>query len=187
MKRPTVLIGMLAVLLAALTGWLSREPDTGAAPRLPPPSVADYYLNGVQATSMGPDGLPRRRLSAQRMAHFPRDDRVELSAPQLELYGAGTLQWRIQASRGTVRDQGRRLTLSDGVQMQRQDASALSLRTDHLNILPNQHLARTDAPIRLTREHPRARLDAVGMEVHTDQGALLLKSQVRGSYEPTQP
>ena len=41
----------------------------------------DYYMEGFLATAYDEHGAIKQRLGAQRMAHFPADNRSELKGP----------------------------------------------------------------------------------------------------------
>ena len=76
MRSPKYLGAAGSVLLAAGTWWLAQqvveEPEYD-----PQPNSPDFYLEDFTATTMGLDGNPDKRLSAERMVHYPADDSTE--------------------------------------------------------------------------------------------------------------
>ena len=60
--------------------------------------------------------------------------------------------------------------------------SKLVLTTEHLRVIPDDHIAYTDAAVSI--EDANTKLTAVGLELDDQAKTVKLKSRVRGTYVP---
>lgn len=80
----------LLLMLAALTWWLERTVELGAAGvQKRDLKGADFRVENFSAMQSGPDGLPRHTLTARKMLHYPDDDSTHLADPTFTRTVAG--------------------------------------------------------------------------------------------------
>lgn len=172
--------------LAVLSSWLlravksEREPAAEARSRTP-----DYTLENFTASAMDIHGKLRDRLQAQVMFHYPDDDSAELTKPHIELYRQDAPPWRIDAEKGWVYSKGETVLLQGDVFIERDAVSKdgpLHIVTRDVRVRPKAKYAETDQPVTILQG--AARVDAVGMRTHFQEGRLELLSAVRGKYDP---
>lgn len=181
------LFAVIALIgLAALSTWLlrtvesEREPTAEARPRSP-----DYTLENFTASAMDGHGKLHDRLRARIMIHYPDDDSAELTKPHIELYRQDAPPWRIDAEKGWVYSKGELVLLQGDVFIERDAVSKdgpLHVITRDVRIRPKDKYAETDQPVTILQG--TARVDAVGMRAHFQEGRLELLSAVRGKYDP---
>lgn len=177
----------LLAALAALTLWLdqtvqpSTTPRDGSARHDP-----DYIVEDLSAVRLGIDGAPRHRIEAKRMLHYPDDDTTHLEAPRFLSYPTGKQpEITIVSDTALLSREGGTVDFNGNVRTVRAPSdkqSELVLTTEHLRVIPDDHIAYTDAAVNI--EDANTKLTAVGLELDDQAKTLKLKSRVRGTYVP---
>ena len=192
MRHPAVLLLILALIVSA--SWLLHDKPTSteqsAAPEQQTGHLAghqvDYYLRGLQATTMGPDGKPARTLSAAQVKHFQDDETTELIEPQLLVFQGDLPPWKIQADSGWVSSDGSLVLLNDKVSIERAGGTAskpILIETANLRIQPREDYAETDEQVRVRSEQDW--LDATGMKAWLrEPSRIKFLADVKGFYAP---
>jgi len=177
---PLLLLGALA----ALTFWLDQAvqlPATNgdAAKRHDP----DYFVDGLSALKMSPQGQIMYTLAAEHMVHYPDDDTTRLTKPKWVSLGSGKAPVTITSEQALVSSNGENVYFEDNVHVVRAPSgtqSRLVLETNFLHVIPDQDIARTDRPVRITDANTV--VNAVGLELNSETRVLKLLSNVRGIY-----
>ena len=175
----------LMVALALLTFYLDRtvrEEQTHPALRRHDP---DYLVANFTTTTYNKDGTPETILSAAKMIHYPDDDSTDLIAPRMVQNKGGGGRMTVSAQRGALSRDGEEIFLYDNVLLVR-DAAAehpeARLSTSFLHVVQDRSLALTDREVLMEEDHRS--LAGRGMEYNYESGQLLLRSEVRGHFEP---
>lgn len=178
-----------AVLLALAIGstWLVNRLDTRTAPSRVPGAarVADFYMEDFTATTMSPLGRPARRLTAERMQHFPGSDLQTFTRPHLWLYGtSGREPWQVVSERGELASGGDQLMLLGEVDIWRNNPDGTvetRIETSDVRVLPDAEYAETDAPALITTQGGRT--TGVGLRAFMKEGRYELLSDVHTIVE----
>jgi lipopolysaccharide export system protein LptC len=187
MRLTTTRLFPLALMfaLALLTFYLDRavrEEQTHPALRRHDP---DYLVANFTTTTYNKDGAPETILSAEKMIHYPDDDSTDLIAPRMvQNKGAGA-RMTVSAQRGALSRDGEEIFLYDNVLLVREAAAELPearLSTSFLHVVQDRSLAVTDREVLMEEDHRS--LAGRGMEYNYESGQLLLRSEVRGHFEP---
>ncbi len=173
-----------ALLMAAIISWwlsMVSEPRRLLAPadeRHDP----DFYLKIFELTSMSEKGLPRHRLVADSMFHYPDDDTAVIHMPRLTFYQDGNNVWEIKADEGLAIDGGKRLKLIGPVFIQRKsgDDTQLKIFTSDVLVTADSEVAETKNPVKIYQDNGITY--AVGMKVDFKNRKLDLLADVRGEY-----
>jgi lipopolysaccharide export system protein LptC len=175
----------LMIALALLTFYLDRavrEEQTHPALRRHDP---DYLVANFTTTTYNKDGAPETILSAAKMIHYPDDDSTDLIAPRMvQSKGAGP-RMTVSAQRGALSRDGEEIFLYDNVLLVREAATErpeARLSTSFLHVVQDRSLAVTDREVLMEEDHRS--LAGRGMEYNYESGQLLLRSEVRGHFEP---
>ena len=175
---------VLLALLAALTFWLDRLVQPAPAPRDGSTRHdPDYIVENFTATRMGPAGAPRYQLQAKRMLHYPDDDTTHLENPHFLSFADKQPEITIVADTALLSNEGRTVDFNGNVRTVRAPAenrSELVLTTEHLRVIPDDNIARTDGPVTIVDANTK--LTAVGLELDDKAKTVKLMSKVRGSY-----
>ncbi len=176
----------LAGLLGA-TYWLNMQTLPEAEkPHTTTQHSFDALMESFSATKMDAQGLPHFIVSAKQLHHYADDDSTTLDEPVLTTLSDEGVAIRTTAKQGKITSKGDEVFLNDNVEMLR-DASAqqdkLSLKTEYLHILPNQHLITTDRAVTVTNAN--ATVHAIGLEMDYKMRILKLLSRVKSEYVPT--
>jgi lipopolysaccharide export system protein LptC len=188
------LAGWLPILilggLAALTYWLDaqvRDPGPGrdGSGRHDP----DMFAEGVRAVELDADGRPTQRLSAARARHYPDDGTVEFEGPKLSVTRPDQPSFTIEAQRARISGDRENAYFEGSVRALREprpgsgDDARLTLATEYLHVIPKQDRAQTDKPV--TIEEGRGIIRATGLVLDNASKTLKLKSEVRGTMQPS--
>ena len=187
MRLTTTRLFPLALMfaLALLTFYLDRavrEEQTHPALRRHDP---DYLVANFTTTTYNKDGAPETILSAAKMIHYPDDDSTDLIAPRMVQNKGGGGRMTVSAQRGALSRDGEEIFLYDNVLLVREAAAELPearLSTSFLHVVQDRSLAVTDREVLMEEDHRS--LAGRGMEYNYESGQLLLRSEVRGHFEP---
>ncbi len=145
----------------------------------------DYFVEGVVFTRVNAQGLPAFRLSAQRMLHYPDDQRTEYTRPELTSLDPARPVMTLVAERGSSSADGVETRLSGNVVLTREARAgtpAMTVLTDQVVIHSDTEIASTDRPVRIIRGS--SILTGVGMQFDNPSRSLTVDSQVRGTWQP---
>lgn len=185
--RPTIVLPLiLMAMLAVLTFWIDHsvqapEAKMDGSSRHDP----DYILNNFTTTRTDENGDLRYRLTATEMRHYPDDDTTELEKPRFERYQIDKPFTSIEGNRGFVSADAETVEFRDDVKVVRQAFNGkgeMVVRTDKLEVLPNEEIARTDSPVVITQE-PKTVIHATGMIYDKKNQTVQLLNRVKAHYE----
>ncbi|MEA1050197.1 LPS export ABC transporter periplasmic protein LptC [Lamprobacter modestohalophilus] len=144
-QRELSLAALLIATGLAAWWWLSaRDTDKALAPsaeRRP-----DYVVEGLRAMTLGVTGEPERRLSAQRLRHYPDDGSSELDDPVLVVYSDDGPPLHARSALAWINARGDEILLEREVRLQRgatAQSAPVELRTSELLVLPEVDYAET--------------------------------------------
>ena len=194
MRHPAVLLLILGLIAGA--SWLLLDtsplhPDTPAGDKVSADLAGhqvDYYLRGLQTTTMGQDGKPTRTLRAEQVKHFLDTNTTELLQPRLTIHQGDQPAWEVQAGSGWVSADGKLILLDDEVRIDREQGTAnqpVHITTAKLRVQPEEGYAETDEQVRVRSNHDW--LDATGMQVWLRQPSRIkFLADVKAFYAPPQ-
>lgn len=175
---------LILLAFAGLTVWLERAtrsddaPSTGKQRHDPDVIVNNFTLRRFDET-----GVVQHTLTATEMRHYPDDDTTELDTPHL-LYSGKLAPTHISAERATLTKDGKEAILRDNVRVLRAASPGrdeMTLATSVLHVYPDDELARTDQPVRLTQGPSVA--TGVGMVADRIKQEYVLESRVKATIE----
>ena len=153
---------------------------------------ADYFLIDALIKEYDTSGALDYHLQSQSITHYPHNDTTLLQAPFLTSYSENGQMTTSRSDNGKLLPGGKDIELWDHVvitQTSPKKSTSSSSRhqdlrmdTDFITIYPDQQIAETARPVRIT--DTIGETQAIGMTVYYKQGKLQLKSRVRGVYEP---
>jgi lipopolysaccharide export system protein LptC len=179
-------LGLFAVLLLIVvgSGWFLDKQGGSRQPASVSSSGPDSFVEDVDLTVMDELGYPKYRVKAKHMSHFPNEDILRLSQPDINITRTGGAVWQIVAERGETTTAGDQLWLLGAVDIRRPASvqnSAIHVVTSDLLIKPEDELAETDKAAAISGD--RYRINAIGMKVYFRTGSLELLSRVRGTID----
>jgi len=171
--------------LALVSFWLERavrdEEPRSAARRHDP----DYLVTNFTTTRYNPEGVAESLLSAARMVHYPDDDSTELTSPRVVQTRSSEPRMTVSAERGAISRDGDDIFLYDNVVLVREadkERPEARMTTSFLHVARDRSLVRTDREVVIVED--RRMLAGRGMEYNNQSQQLLLRSEVRGRFEP---
>ncbi|MBX2886559.1 MAG: LPS export ABC transporter periplasmic protein LptC [Granulosicoccus sp.] len=147
---------------------------------------SDYYLSDFVTRKFSATGQVEYIVSGAALAHYPDDDRSEITKPRLELHRSGTT-WYMQSSKGRFDTEPDLFQLQGNVTVKRSSevSEPLTIKTQSLTIATESNQVNTDDSIEIVA--PTWRLQAKGLRTAIDEGTLQLLSDVEGRYELPDP
>lgn len=184
MKGPAapVLPLLVLTLLAAGSIWLEQiTRNEGLQQNAGVRHAPDFIIENFNTRSFTLKGELQHTLSAARMVHFPDDDSTEVTAPSL-VYFDPLPPTRLAARQAWISRDGKMLRFSGDVRMLR-DAydghPSAQIRTDEMQVFPDDEIARTNHPVTLTQGH--STLQGQGLEIDHAKQKTILYGRVTGS------
>lgn len=149
-------LGLLLLLTSVVIAgwWLQRPRDGEEAGSQPGERRPDYVVEGVRGLVLDTDGLPHRRLDAERLRHYPDDGSSELDEPVLIVYPDEGPPWRARSRSARINADGDEVLLERDVRLRRAATArmaAIELRTSELRVLPEIDYAETDHFVEIER------------------------------------
>jgi lipopolysaccharide export system protein LptC len=186
--RITAIIAILLLaLLAGTTYWYSQTSRLGDLASPVSREGPDIVVDGAALTQFDTQGRATNRLIGERITHYPSDDRVEVVHPRMVSLRADQPQVDAKANHARVENSGARVILTGDVTLIRaaehEDEAPMRLTTERLIALPDTEQFSTDAPVLI--ERGGSRINAVGMDYDNIKRTVKLRSQVRGTLEPS--
>ncbi len=178
-------IVLLLTVACGLSSWsiyVSKKvkPKVITADTLP-----DSFMENVIATIINKDGKPSLVIKSPKMVHYPKDDTVKITSPEITLYRDSPEPWYINANHATATHGAKEIFFwSNVVINHNKDKSApiTTFLTDTLTVIPKRHIAKTKDDI--TLKQPDTTVHAKGMKANWNNGEIKLLSTTRGVYAP---
>jgi len=173
---------LLLAALATLTFWLDQAVQQGGQPAENERSAPDFIVDNIVARRLDANGNVKHTLHAARMTHFPIDDSTHLVSPRF-VSNASRAPVSITSRTARVSSGGDNVYFEDDVRVVRAayaDRSDLVLETTFLHVIPDENIARTDRPVKITDAHTVA--TAIGLELNSEARTVKFHSQFRGTY-----
>lgn len=147
---------------------------------------SDYYLEKFKTRKFDSQGNIEYEVTGQTLAHYPTDDRSEITKPSVVLHREA-VQWKVDSALGLLNKDPAIFTLQGDVVVKRESPAGepLTIRTEELSILTDDNEVRTDKPIEIIAETWQLR--SIGLQSSIDEGKLNLLSSVTGRYEVAKP
>lgn len=172
-------------LAALLTWWLQQLYEQRAIEIQVAENSPDFFSSGYYKKEMGPDGLPKSELTAEKMLHYKADGSTHLERPVMVLHNPNAAPWVIKSDSGVMAADGDNLQLNGKALINReasQGSSALTINTSDLRVKLSTHYAETTAWADIVS--PPNQTSGTGMEVtFVSPIHLKLLSKVKGRYE----
>ena len=181
---------VLLMLFAAAALWYWREDSPLLAPTTEPEDTnsPDAFVVAGRYRTFDADGQLTSVLTSSRAVHYPRDNSGHLDTPRVDLIQQDGRPWQINAQKGVLALDSDLVQLRNDVRIQTvatDDQPALTLTTETLTLDNRTGFITTDQPVNI--ESPQGQTTAVGLDAYVDEKRMVLKSQVRSTYDPAAP
>ncbi len=176
---------VLALVLVAGVSILAGRRGTGEAPdegRREPPQPG-YYMVDAVITEMSPEGAPRYRVAAERIAQDPASQAIQLENMKLVYRVDPDREWTLTARNGHVPPASRVLDLSGDVQIQGLPgigAVPAQVRTERLHLDTVNNIATTKSRVDIV--WGKRRISTMGLKADLKAEKLQLESSVHGRF-----
>jgi lipopolysaccharide export system protein LptC len=146
---------------------------------------ADYYLEDFVTRRFNSGGELEYKVIGNTLAHYPIDDRSEITEPQVSLFRP-RVEWHMESALGELTTNPEVFTLRGNVVVKRSDNGGgdVWIETTDLQVHTDANEVSTDQPIEIVAETWQLR--ATGLRSAIDDGRLILQSNVIGHFAPPQ-
>ena len=172
-------------LVLAIVVWWSITKDLGDKAEQSLKKSEDYaeiFMNEFEMTAMNENGSPDYILNGDHLSREAGSDDTNIEQPVFQLLRQDE-RWHIVADTAIVNDKNKTIQLNDNVVMrQKHKKPAIVIRTRNMLIHTDTQVARTEAPVELSRGE--SRIQSNGMIFDNKSSELELLSDVNGYYLP---
>ncbi|HEY0332475.1 MAG TPA: LPS export ABC transporter periplasmic protein LptC [Stenotrophomonas sp.] len=181
------IVGLALLVAAIVSGWSAWNHRKAPVTETQDESRADYQLFDFELIALDKEtGTESVTLRAPEAHRNRADQTLDITTPVFLLPDQDNLSWTLRAKTGWVSPKGDELRLRGDVAGDSPTAPGVvptTFRTTSLDVLPQQHLARTAERVTLAR--PGLSQTGVGFEANLQTRQYKLLSQVKTRYEPT--
>lgn len=179
-------LGIGLLLAALLTGWSAWRNRTANTLVVTKEGSTDFTLGDFEIITLDKEGRESATLRAPAMERKRADQTSQITRPLFLLPDAKGQHWELRADTGWVSAKGEELRLRGNVagdSPKDGKTPPTTFRTDALDVLTEQNLARTDGLVTMTR--PGLVQSGVGFQANMKTQQYSLLSQVKTRYEPS--
>jgi lipopolysaccharide export system protein LptC len=147
----------------------------------------DYIVENFSFVRMSETGQPRYVISGERLTHRPVDNTSDIDKPVVQALSTDRPHMTMTSQRAHVSQNQNQIDLAGDVDIRRpgsDKSQPLHITTESLTLLPDDEIARTAKPIRMTMGS--ATVDAVGMVANNATQQIQLGGRGRATYPPRQ-
>lgn len=180
-----VLAPLIAIALASFWVVEVMRRSSGEFVEPAPRAEPDFYVEKFNYVKMSRVGEARYHLSGSRLTHNPVDDSYDVTEPVLRSVRNTGEPMTVTAQRAWVNSDSSEIHLFHEVHIDRPatpDRERLQLHTDHLIVLPDDDVMKSDKPVRITQG--KSVLNGTGMFANNATGEFRLHNKVHGTYQP---
>lgn len=178
----------LLLLAIVVRDWVETTPELDEVEETIDMSAtqSDYYLEQFKTRKFDSQGNIEYEVTGQSLAHYPIDDRSEITKPSVVLHRE-EVKWKIDSTLGQLQKNPAIFTLRGDVIVKRESSigTPVIIRTEEISVLTDDNEVRTDKPIEIIAETWQIR--SVGLQSALNEGKLNLLSKVSGRYEVEKP
>ncbi len=174
----------LLVMLALLTFWIDQSvKEAGSRNGInleEPDSIVESFL----AVSTDAAGVPRYRLTADKLSHFSGNKLTSLDKPTLTQFHEKQGEIRISSSKASVTPDGEKVVFSGQVNLLRPAVAGtreMTMQTSYLEVHTGKSEAFTGQPVVIRQ--PGMQITAAGLHLFADTRVLKLKGRVKAQYQ----
>lgn len=175
-------ITFLLILAVVATWWLAPKPQKVERQADIP---TDYFIVQFDRKKMDREGRVASTFHADRVDHYPDQNRAELVQPRAITYSEGAPPWFLRADEGTRYEESNRMSLRGDVvanQRYRESEQFTLIESEMLDLFLDESYLVTDQPITFTTEHSVTQ--SVGAKAWIDSGIVQLLKNATGYYQP---
>ena len=173
---------LMLLLLAGLTLWLERASQPAESKPRNQRHDPDYIVDNFTVKRFDAQGKLYQTLEAKQMRHYPDDDSTEADAPRMVYYTEQ--KTFLNADKAWIDSGGKTVVLKQNVHVTHENAKALptQIATSILTVLPDDEIARTDAPVTITQG--KSVINGKGLESSNKTRISVLGGRVHGTIAP---
>lgn len=169
------------VLLASLTFWLDQAVQPSAIHQNNGQDQRpDYILEDISGIRMDHELVAKQTYFAEKMRYYLHDERIYFEQTHFLNKEPDKPVVRVNADHAEILNDGKNIQLTGHVKVVRgsdEDIKKLTMTTSSLELIPAQHLAKTDQPVVITRLNTT--VNGVGLEFNNQKDEMKLLSRVR--------
>jgi lipopolysaccharide export system protein LptC len=178
----TLLPIAMLLMLAGLTLWLDRASQPSGEAQQITRHDPDYIVDNFTIKRLDAQGKLYQTLQAKQMRHYPDDDSTEADAPHMIYHQERKTV--LSADKAWISTGGTTVQLEQNVHVTHENDNApdTELRTSTLTVLPDEEIARTQAPVTITQG--QTVIHGKGMESNNKTRTSVLGGRVQGTIAP---
>jgi lipopolysaccharide export system protein LptC len=176
------------VLLALLSFWIEQSVKEAGSPNGVNQKEPDSIVENFLAVSTDVAGVPRYRLSADKLTHFSGSKLTLLDNPRLTHLHEEQGEMEISSEKASVSPEGDKVIFTGEVNLLRpayDGRKEMSMQTSYLEVLTEKSEALTEEPVVI--KQPGMQIAANGLHLFANTRILKLKGRVKAQYQNANP
>ncbi|HIJ21427.1 MAG: LPS export ABC transporter periplasmic protein LptC [Gammaproteobacteria bacterium] len=176
------LITLLLMIAVAVTWYLAPQPILEKKQAL---QETDYYIVGFDRKQMSPEGKVESIFRAERVDHFPADDKALFHQPRVVTYSTSAPPWLLRADKATRWEGNNQMELTGDVvanQREKESERFTLIETESLTLHNREELVATDHLITITTE--RSSSASTGARVWLKSGEIHFLKNTTSRFDP---
>jgi lipopolysaccharide export system protein LptC len=175
---------VILALLAALSFWLEQTIQEAGKSYKKNGQAPDAIIENFKASSTDEAGIPRYRLTASKLSHYPANDLTLLEQPQFTHLHTKQGEMIVSSRHASVSARGEEVIFTDNVSLRRMAYAGrgiLSVESQSLKVLPDQEQIISLQPVTIAA--PGLQVSAMGMQLSGKTRILKLKGRVKARFQ----
>ncbi len=179
--RLGALLSLFLVTALSVSAWLlATLAQQGGLLRTERPQGPTAIVGSAIVTKSNALGEPAQKLVSPKMVQM-RDGSMEVDAPHIFAFREDRPPVTVRSIRGTVSPDQSEVVLQGDVVVFREafgKEPAVTVKTSVMNVYPNEHVAKTQAPVMITRGESTLTGLGMHMDQNTDRITILADSRL---------
>lgn len=193
MTKQTFFVNLSLILAVLFSSWLCvKLPLSEQEAEKHSDNTMDSFMANASYEQTDSSGKIQSQVSALSIEHFPLQNTSVFHYPDITLYStlnkaqAGnkpSQPWHITADQGKAEEGIKKIHLQNNVKLEQYQSAqhhTLTLLTSSLDILPEQKIIQTQAPVTLLQ--PGTVIKSRGVRVNMQEGSVALLSQASAHF-----
>jgi lipopolysaccharide export system protein LptC len=172
------------VFSVILSGWLLYQQNTITSRPASSTHGPDLFVDNMDLKLVNADGNLQYHITADRLDHYPLDDRAELTRPVMHVFTANRPTWQFQSDSGRISSRYETVWLLGAVEIRRLATATtrpLTVVTRDLLVKPEVQTAETVNTARIRSD--RFEVESTGLHADFINNRVELKSRVRARFD----
>lgn len=185
-ERSLLAVALLALSAAVLQWLLWLQTEGPVVDTFVGPPRSDYELGPFTMQSYNAEGHFAFEVKSPRLVREPVSKAYDIDAPDIRMVDKDGNPWVATSHDGWISKDGRVIRLTGNVvadRLKSEKVAPVNIRTESIKADTDQNVMNSDERVTVTQ--PGSILSGTGLDADLDKGVFVLRSAVKGRYQPS--